>query len=93
MTVTRFSLNTKGRDYAVGDIHGCFNRLQTVLDEMGFDPSKDRLFSVGDLVDRGPDCDQVLDWITRHGFTQYAATMRTWLCSGPGEIRLMSHGA
>lgn len=68
MTVTRFPLNTQGRDFAVGDIHGCFNRLQAVLDEIGFDPAKDRLFSVGDLVDRGPDSDQVLDWIARPWF-------------------------
>lgn len=68
MTVTRFPKNTQGRDFAVGDIHGCFNRLQGVLDEMGFDPAKDRLFSVGDMVDRGPDSDQVLDWITRPWF-------------------------
>lgn len=68
MTLTHFPLNTQGRDFAVGDIHGCFNRLQSVLDEMGFDPSKDRLFSVGDLVDRGPDSDQVLDWISRPWF-------------------------
>ena len=68
MTLMRFPQNTQGRDFAVGDIHGCFNRLQGVLDEMGFDPAKDRLFSVGDLVDRGPDCDQVLDWITRPWF-------------------------
>ena len=68
MTLTRFPINTTGRDFAVGDIHGCFNRLQCVLDEMGFDPAKDRLFSVGDMVDRGPDSDQVLDWITRPWF-------------------------
>lgn len=68
MTLTRFPKNEQGRDFAVGDIHGCFNRLQTVLDEMGFDPAKDRLFSVGDLVDRGPDSDQVLDWISRPWF-------------------------
>lgn len=68
MTVTRFPRNTHGRDFAVGDIHGCFNRLQSVLDEMGFDPAKDRLFSVGDMVDRGPDSDQVLDWISRPWF-------------------------
>lgn len=68
MTVTRFPKNEQGRDLAVGDIHGCFNRLQSLLDEMGFDPAKDRLFSVGDMVDRGPDSDQVLDWISRPWF-------------------------
>lgn len=69
MLVRRYEKNTTGRDWAVGDIHGYFNRLQQRLDEAGFDPDKgDRLFSVGDLVDRGPDCDQVLDWIGRPWF-------------------------
>lgn len=38
-----------------GDIRGCFNRLQAGLELLGFDPDKDRLFSVGDLVDWGPE--------------------------------------
>lgn len=47
--------NLAGRDFVVGDIHGCLSLLQVALREVGFDPAKDRLFSVGDLVDRGPD--------------------------------------
>lgn len=62
--IKRFSLNTAGRDFAVGDIHGHFSLLQAALDEVGFDPAVDRLFSVGDLVDRGPECRAVLDWLS-----------------------------
>ena len=51
----RLAQNTVGRDIAVGDIHGCFTELQRGLDTIGFDPCTDRLFSVGDLVDRGPE--------------------------------------
>lgn len=47
--------NTQGTDYVVGDLHGCFQLLQDALDKVFFDPACDRLFSVGDLVDRGPD--------------------------------------
>jgi serine/threonine protein phosphatase 1 len=43
-----------GRDFACGDIHGYFHVLEKLLEEVGFDKTKDRLFSVGDLVDRGP---------------------------------------
>lgn len=43
-----------GRDFVVGDIHGMFHLLLQALDELQFDPSRDRLFPVGDLVDRGP---------------------------------------
>lgn len=64
----RFAANTAGRDLIVGDIHGCFKKLAAQLDAIGFDASRDRLFSVGDLVDRGPDCDDVLEWLARPWF-------------------------
>lgn len=61
--VKRFTANTAGRDLIVGDIHGYFSKLVRELEEIGFDPSRDRLFSVGDLVDRGPESDQALEWL------------------------------
>lgn len=53
--ITRLEANTSGRDFVVGDIHGCYDLLMQGLDEIEFDQDKDRLFSVGDLIDRGPD--------------------------------------
>jgi len=64
----RIAANSKGRDLAVGDIHGHFLRLQQCLDQVGFDPEVDRLFSVGDLVDRGPDSEEALMWLARPWF-------------------------
>lgn len=46
--------NLLGRDFVVGDIHGCLSELRLLLAAVGFDIRRDRLFSVGDLVDRGP---------------------------------------
>jgi serine/threonine protein phosphatase 1 len=66
--VHRYERNAIGRDFAVGDIHGVFRLLQTELDGIGFDPSRDRLFSVGDLVDRGPDSELALEWIAKPWF-------------------------
>lgn len=40
--------------YAVGDIQGCFDPLQCVLDKCQFDPDKDVLWVAGDIVNRGP---------------------------------------
>ncbi|WGS52678.1 metallophosphoesterase [Paraburkholderia sp. D15] len=66
--VNRFARNIVGRDFAVGDIHGKFSRLAAALDEIGFDEDVDRLFSVGDLVDRGPESHCALDWIGKTWF-------------------------
>src|SRR5690606_12978431 len=51
----RLAANKTGSDYVMGDLHGCLDLLQIELDRIGFDKEKDRLFSVGDLIDRGPD--------------------------------------
>lgn len=66
--VQRFSLNTAGRDFAVGDVHGHFSRLESALAAIGFAPERDRLFAVGDLVDRGPESAEVLAWLERPWF-------------------------
>lgn len=60
--------NAQGRDLAVGDIHGCFSALQAALNSIGFQPAMDRLFSVGDLVDRGPESHLVLEWLDKPWF-------------------------
>lgn len=66
--IRRFERNVVGRDFAVGDIHGHFSKLQAVLGAVGFNPRTDRLFSVGDLVDCGPESDQVLEWLAKPWF-------------------------
>jgi bis(5'-nucleosyl)-tetraphosphatase (symmetrical) len=46
--------------WVVGDIHGCARELGDLLDEIRFDPASDELWSVGDLVNTGPDSLDVL---------------------------------
>lgn len=63
-----FDKNKKGRDYVVGDIHGEFSNLVKKLKSMGFDQKKDRLFSVGDLIDRGPESHLVMNFLKEEWF-------------------------
>ena len=58
-----FSPNADGRDFVVGDVHGCFRTLEHALDTLDFDPGCDRLFGVGDLVNRGPHSGDTLEWL------------------------------
>nr|MBF0681086.1 metallophosphoesterase [Pseudomonas sp.] len=67
-TISRFLINHNGRDLAVGDIHGHFSRLERALVAAHFDPQVDRLFSVGDLVDRGPEPERALAWLAQPWF-------------------------
>jgi bis(5'-nucleosyl)-tetraphosphatase (symmetrical) len=49
--------------YAIGDIQGCFSALQKLAEQIRFDPARDKLWFVGDLVNRGPDSVSVLRWV------------------------------
>lgn len=66
--VQRFERNTAGRDFVVGDIHGCFDALCDQMDRVQFDGSKDRIFSTGDLVDRGLQSRDALNWMRQPWF-------------------------
>ncbi len=53
--------------YIVGDIQACFNGLQRLLKKVKFNPLKDRLIAVGDLIGRGPAPLQTLDYLQSLG--------------------------
>lgn len=52
--------------YVIGDIHGCYRTFSKLLDRIGFSESRDRLWLVGDLVNRGPCSLEVLRWAYEH---------------------------
>lgn len=66
--IKTFAKNTRGKDYVVGDIHGCFTKLRNALYHIKFDRKNDRLFSVGDLVDRGPESEQCIQFLQKDWF-------------------------
>lgn len=78
--IRHFSPNPLGRDLAVGDIHGYFALLQQALDSIDFNPERDRLFSVGDLTDRGPECAKALDWLARPWFHPACGNHDDYVC-------------
>jgi len=53
--------------YLIGDLQGCDEPLQRLLDKIDFSPSRDRLIVLGDLVNRGPASAKVLRRIQRFG--------------------------
>lgn len=54
-----------GKIFAVGDIHGCTDKLKLLLDRLPFDRAQDTLVFLGDYLDRGPDTRRVLDQLCR----------------------------
>ena len=51
--IQKLASNAIGRDFVIGDLHGCFDLLESLMKAVNFNIDQDRLFSVGDLVDRG----------------------------------------
>ena len=49
--------------FAVGDLQGCLAPLERLLESARFDPARDRLWLVGDLVNRGPDSGNCLRYV------------------------------
>lgn len=56
----RLPLNTMGRDFLVGDLHGQKPLMDRALELIRFNPDHDRLIALGDLVDRGPGSEALL---------------------------------
>jgi len=70
------------RTIIIGDVHGCFRELQSLLRKIRVRPD-DRLISVGDLICKGPDSRKVLDWAMK--------TRNLQVVLGNHEYRFLKH--
>lgn len=75
----RYSANTAGRDFVVGDLRGCYAMFQQMLDAIAFDKTTDRMFCTGNLVDSGPDAMACLELIREPWFHSVAGDRETIL--------------
>lgn len=72
--------------WVIGDIHGCWLTLRRLLDAVSFDPARDRLWCVGDLVNRGPRSLEVLRFFRDLGD-------RTVVVLGNHDVHLLARAA
>ncbi|MFV0436341.1 MAG: metallophosphoesterase family protein [Desulfopila sp.] len=54
---------TAEKIFAIGDIHGCHDKLVTLMERLPFDRDRDTLVFLGDYIDRGPHARQVIDYL------------------------------
>lgn len=66
--IERFGLNTHGRDFLISDNHGCWDEVREFMAHVSFNEDADRLFHAGDMVDRGPQSMECLEWIEKPWF-------------------------
>jgi bis(5'-nucleosyl)-tetraphosphatase (symmetrical) len=74
--------------YLIGDIQGCDDALQKLLDKIGFSPSRDTVVLLGDLVNRGPDSAAVLRRVQGYG-----ASALSLLGNHDLHLLAVAHGA
>ncbi|MFN4005383.1 MAG: symmetrical bis(5'-nucleosyl)-tetraphosphatase, partial [Hylemonella sp.] len=73
--------------YLIGDVQGCDAALQRLLDTLAYSPSRDTLWLLGDLVNRGPDSAAVLRRLMRYG-----AAARCLLGNHDLHLLAVAHG-
>lgn len=63
----RTEVHEKRRTIIIGDVHGCADELEELLDTLAFEPARDALYFVGDLLARGPFSVRVLELVAQLG--------------------------
>lgn len=71
-------------DYVIGDLQGHYDGLQRLLAKIDYQPSQDRLYFVGDLVNRGPESLKTLRFLAK-------LEPKVRLCLGNHDLYLLQH--
>lgn len=95
--IKKLKKNTTGTDYFVGDIHGCYEQLMEVLGKIEFNPDVDRLISVGDLINRGPDSVKCLNLLKEPWFHAVSGNhedmmIKSYRCEWPTHNYIQNGG-
>jgi len=56
-------MSANGKTFIVGDVHGCLDMLQRLMDQISWRPEVDRLIFLGDFIDRGSDSRGVVEYV------------------------------
>lgn len=59
--MTQYTLPAENKIFAIGDIHGCYDKLTTLLARLPYDPENDTLVFMGDYIGRGRQSRQVVE--------------------------------
>lgn len=65
------------RTFIIGDIHGCYDELASLVEKFNPDPG-DSIFSVGDVINRGPDSDKCVRFIKENNIRTVMGNHEHW---------------
>lgn len=77
--LARYSANTEGRDFVVGDLNGCYELFEQLLETLQFDRARDRMFCTGNLINHGPDSLRCLALLREPWFHAVAGNLEALL--------------
>lgn len=78
-------LDQSKRHFVVGDIHGRFDSFLALLDQANYDPASDVIYSVGDLIDRGPKSTEAVEFFTTQENVYTILGNHEYMAANPSE--------
>ncbi len=54
--------------FCIGDLHGCYDEFQALLEKIDFDENRDEIYLTGDVIGRGP---KPIEYVTNTAYTVF----------------------